>query len=128
MNGIGLARPDGYLAPTQAACPIMERPETWVKPHYDIFAFGSILYYLIKGEDPPAINPAELNFAPVDGLLGAEIMMKCWKKEYSTMDEVLVAVKKLVVEQGLEVVGDDIKVDESVKTLRGTNYWIEMAD
>lgn len=55
----------------------------------------------------------------MDGLLGSEIVLKCWKKEYATIEEVLFDLTELIGGQGLEIVGDDIRVDGSVHALKG---------
>lgn len=120
------SKPDGYYAPRASSCPTKGYYLSYIKPYHDIYAFGSFLYYLVKGSDPPADDGKGSNYVLVEGVLGADIIVKCWKKEYATMEEVLEEMRKLVVDQGLELIGDDIKVDESVRDLKGTNYWTKM--
>jgi hypothetical protein len=119
---------EGYYAPGRPSVQQVQRPETWIQPSQDIFAFGSFLYYLVKGENPPFLHSVKLDYPSVEGLIGGAIVLKCWKMEYETMREVLQDLRRLIVEQGLAIKEDDIDVDESVAQLQGYSYWVEMAD
>lgn len=117
---------DGFRAPDRPRQQFVLEPDTWVKPSQDIFAFGSFLYFLIKGESPPRVVPLDPVYPSSEGLLGSAIIEKCWKGEYKSMSEVFVAIKELIASQGLTVVGDDVAVDRSVTELSGYSTWDDL--
>ena len=119
---------DEYYLPDRAIAPFPGEPDTWVKPSQDIFGFGSFFYYLTKGFDPPQLSPREGKYPFIDGFLGSSIINRCWMMQFKTMKEVLDAVKGLVIEQGLTMVGDDdIAVDKSVAELEGYSCFTKTA-
>ena len=42
----------GYRSPDWDDCALAEEPETWITPRQDLYAFGSLLYYLLMEQDP----------------------------------------------------------------------------
>ncbi|PQE20094.1 kinase-like domain protein [Rutstroemia sp. NJR-2017a BBW] len=110
----------GYGSPDSHQSPLPDRPETWIKPSQDIYAFGSLLYYLWMEDDPIAEEDMEdLEENDLD-----EIIRKCWVNEFGSMDEVLEAVKNVVAQEGLELSGeDDIAVDASVEQFEAAGYF-----
>lgn len=70
----------------------------------DLFALGTTLYELWFGETPfYALSDQEIearyvqgNFADVAGIRWGDIILRCWRREFSSADEVLSQYNKLV--------------------------------
>lgn len=109
-----------YDAPGRANSAWADDPDTWVKPWQDIFAFGSLLYFFMQERDPDYVCGGA--FPSLEGVEGKEIIDKCWQKRYANIGEVSRDLRAWVVREGLDMKGeDDIDVDESISTLKGTN-------
>ncbi|TVY58561.1 Receptor-interacting serine/threonine-protein kinase, partial [Lachnellula suecica] len=79
---------DGYLSPDWHQSPLADQPETWITTKQDVFAFGSLLYYLVEEEDPESFEGEDDMPELEEGGLG-DIVRKCWLGEFETMDEVV---------------------------------------
>jgi hypothetical protein len=117
---------DGYLSPDWFQKPLADQPETWIKASQDVFAFGSLLYFLMHEHDPESFENEEDMPELKDGDM-SDIIRKCWLKEYENMDEVVVALTDVVHEQGLELNGkDDIRVDSSAEQFEACGIFSQM--
>ncbi|PQE33367.1 serine threonine kinase protein [Rutstroemia sp. NJR-2017a WRK4] len=115
---------DGYGSPDWHGSPLSDEPETWIKPSQDIYAFGSLLYYLWMEDEPWAEEYNLMDDLEENDL--DEIIRKCWVNEFGSMDEVVEAVKKLVAQEGLEMSGeDDIAVGASVEQFEAAGCFAE---
>lgn len=117
---------DGYRSPDWLEEPFPEQPETWLKPSQDIYAFGSLLYYLLLEEDPDPWDDEE-DMPELEENDLDEIIRKCWVREFGSMDEVVDAVKAVVAQEGLELKGeDDVVVDISVERYEAVGIFAQM--
>lgn len=117
----------GYRSPDWDDCALAEEPETWITPRQDLYAFGSLLYYLLMEQDPDQWEDEEEIGDQLDEEDEMdEIIRKCWMREFETMSEVVEALKVVIVGQGLEINGDDVVVDDSVGQFEGAGVFAEM--
>lgn len=117
---------DGYRSPDWLEMPAQDQPETWIKPSQDIYAFGSFLYYLLMEENPDDWEDEE-DMPELEENETDEIIRKCWIKEFTSMSEVVDAVKAVAVSEGLELIGDDdILVDASVEQFEAAGIFFQM--
>ena len=119
---------EAYDAPGRYSDSWPDDQETWVKFFQDIYAFGSLLYFIIKEEDSPHRLATPMEFPDVCGIACDDVIWRCWHKEYTTMAEVSADLRVVVQGQGLEMLGeDDIVLDPSVIQLKGRDIFDEVA-
>lgn len=118
---------EGYLSPEWEESPLVDMPETWITPSQDIFAFGSLIYYLMEERDPPSWSEVEDMPESKEVRLG-EIIRRCWMREFGSMDDVVSVLKEVIVEEGLELTddGDDIVLDASVEQFEACGIFAQM--
>ncbi|TVY23451.1 hypothetical protein LHYA1_G007894 [Lachnellula hyalina] len=95
---------DGYRCPDWVEAPLADQAETWITPSQDIYAFGSLMYYLLVEEDPEPWKDEE-DMPELEENDLDEIIRKCWVREFGSMAEVVKAVKMIVAQEGLELSG-----------------------
>lgn len=117
----------GYRSPDWDDCALAEQPETWITPRQDLYAFGSLLYYLLMEQDPDQWEDEEEMRDQLDEEDEMdEIIRKCWMREFEAMSEVVEALKGVIVGQGLDVNGDDVVVDDSVARFEAAGIFAKM--
>ncbi|XMA16524.1 hypothetical protein WAI453_009315 [Rhynchosporium graminicola] len=76
---------DSYRSPEWLEEPFPNQPETWIISSQDMYASGSLLYYLPNEEDH-GLWEEEEDMPDLDDKNPNELVKNCWTREFRSMD------------------------------------------
>ncbi|KZF24755.1 hypothetical protein L228DRAFT_103707 [Xylona heveae TC161] len=92
----------------------------WITPQYDLYAFGTMLYYILSETQADRDwNERDMSFSETVAALmlptGA-ITQKWWNQRYNSAEKVMVDLKMVMEEEGIDV--EEMEILDSAVHLR----------